>query len=142
MSSPAGLRLHHLGVVVDDVDAAAAAYVQAFGAIDEGTTFEDPLQLARIRFLRLGDSRVELLAPLRDDSHLKRLAGRGIGLYHACYEVGDVAGELERMRGGGAMIVSPPKPAVAFGGRPVAFVICRGLLIELLQRDVAAPPAP
>lgn len=126
-------RLHHLGAVVDDVESAAKALARAFSAADEGETFEDPLQQARIRFVRMGNARIELLAPLNDGSHLTRLARRGIGLYHACYEVSDIHAALARMREGGAIVVSPPKPAAAFAGRQVAFVMCRGVMIELLQ---------
>ncbi len=126
-------RFHHVGVAVDDLDAATAAYAESCGATVDGETFDDPLQQVRIRFLSLGGARIELLAPMSDKSHLSRILNRGIGVYHICYEVPNLDQTLADMQSGGAKIIAPAKPAVAFGGRRVAFTMQRGLMIELLE---------
>ena len=60
---------------------------------------------------------------------------RGVAIYHTCHEVRDLDGELARLREAGCVVVSPPKPAVAFDLRRVAFVMCQGLMVELLESE-------
>ncbi|HYW07387.1 MAG TPA: VOC family protein, partial [Longimicrobium sp.] len=83
-----------------------------------------------------GAGRLELLAPLRDDSAIARfLARRGPGMHHLCYRVADVAAELERHRAAGAQLIDEtPRPGAA--GHLVAFLHPKstgGVLTELLQ---------
>jgi methylmalonyl-CoA/ethylmalonyl-CoA epimerase len=60
---------------------------------------------------------------------------RGVKLYHVCYETDDLDDALATLREAGHRTVSAPAAAVAFDGRPVAFVMLRTRnLIELLQR--------
>ncbi|HYW10054.1 MAG TPA: VOC family protein, partial [Longimicrobium sp.] len=87
-------------------------------------------------FLGSGAGRLELLAPLRDDSAIARfLARRGPGMHHLCYRVADVAAELERYRAAGAQLIDEtPRPGAA--GHLVAFLHPKstgGVLTELLQ---------
>jgi methylmalonyl-CoA/ethylmalonyl-CoA epimerase len=129
-----GLSFHHVGLACQDLDTEAAAHA-ALGFVPEGTVFEDPHQRIRGWFHTLGPFRVELLEPLDDASPVQDWLRRGVRLYHVCYETDDLGTALERLRAGGHRTVSAPAPAVAFGGRPVAFVMLRTRgLIELLQR--------
>ena len=48
---------------------------------------------------------------------------KGGGLHHLCYEVPSIPEHLDRIRAGGGLIVSRPKPAVAFGGRAIAWAL-------------------
>jgi methylmalonyl-CoA/ethylmalonyl-CoA epimerase len=60
---------------------------------------------------------------------------RGGGLHHLCYEVDQLDAQLERSRASGGLIVRLPIPAVAFGGRRIAwFYTKEKLLIEYLER--------
>lgn len=127
---------HHAGVAVANLDDSLDHYVNVLGAVADAQEFVDPLQQVRIRFVTLAGARLELLQPLGPDSHLQGIVRRGIGLYHLCFEVPDMDGELARLRSEGYMLISPPKPAVAFGGRRVAFVMYQGLMIELLEAAV------
>ena len=108
-----------------------------FSARSESETVHDRNQAVRVKFMRLGDLRVELLEPAERPSPLDSILERGIGLYHVCYEVDDLDGELSRLRAGGVKVVSPPKQAVALGDRRVAFVMYQGLMIELLEAKPA-----
>ncbi|MFZ0793673.1 MAG: VOC family protein, partial [Candidatus Korobacteraceae bacterium] len=76
--------------------------------------------------------------PASDGSPVLRfLRDRGGGLHHVCYEVADLEEKLIEFRSRGALIVKRPKPAVAFGGRRIAWVITsEKLLIELLEEAV------
>jgi len=134
----APLRLHHIGFVVSSIEQAMPGFVRSMMAEWSGRSFEDPLQKAKVAFLttRAGDAQIELVEPLGDDSPVQRfLQQAGGGLHHLCYEVADLEQELADFRSRGAVIAKRPKPAVAFGGRRIAWVITgEKLLVELLEQ--------
>ena len=124
---------HHVGVAVKDVDAAAAQFQALFGAVLKSGIIDDANQQVRLRFVEIGGLRIELLEPAADPSPLDSLIKRGIAIYHICHEVDDLDAALARLTASGAKVVSPPRPAIAFDNRRVAFVMCQGLMIELLE---------
>jgi methylmalonyl-CoA/ethylmalonyl-CoA epimerase len=131
------LRLDHWGFVVGDLQSGSAGFVKSLGAAWDGKVYEDPLQKVRVTFLTAGPgARIELVEPAAPDSPVIRfLAERGGGLHHVCYDVADIDGALVQMRTRGALIAKRPLPAVAFGGRRIAWVItAEKLLVELLER--------
>jgi methylmalonyl-CoA/ethylmalonyl-CoA epimerase len=135
----ATLRLHHMGFVVADITTAMPAFVRSMAAEWDGQIFEDPLQRARVAFMttRLGDPQIELVQPLGENSPVQRFLQQGGGMHHLCYEVADLETELTAFRSRGAAIASRPKPAVAFGGRRIAWVITsEKLLVELLEEKL------
>jgi len=81
------------------------------------------------------DPLIELVEPGADDSPVTRFLERGGGLHHLCYEVDDLEGHLEFCKSVGNKIIKPPAPAVAFGGRRIAWAVTRKrLLVEFLER--------
>jgi methylmalonyl-CoA/ethylmalonyl-CoA epimerase len=136
------LRLHHMGFVVADIATAMPAFVHSMAAEWDGKIFDDPLQKAKVAFLttREGDAQIELVQPADDGSPVQRfLQERGGGMHHLCYEVADLEAELAAFRSRGASIASRPKPAVAFGGRRIAWVITsEKFLVELLEEKLRA----
>jgi methylmalonyl-CoA/ethylmalonyl-CoA epimerase len=85
--------------------------------------------------LHVGDGRVELLAPLDDDTPVGRfLARRGPGMHHVAYEVDDLHAELARLDGQGVQLVDrEPRPGLY--GLQVAFLhpdAVHGVLTELV----------
>ncbi len=135
MASP--LRLHHVGFVVANIEEAMPGFLRSLAATWDGQVFHDPLQKVRVAFLatRAQDALIELVEAAGDDSPVLRfLQERGGGLHHLCYEVADLEQELAEFRSRGAMIAKRPKPAVAFAGRRIAWVItAEKLLVELLE---------
>ena len=132
----ASLRLHHMGFVVADIATAMPAFTRSMGAEWDGQIFEDPLQKAKVAFMttRAGDAQIELVQPVGDSSPVQRFLQQGGGMHHLCYEVADLEAELAAFRSRGAAIASRPKPAVAFGGRRIAWVITsEKFLVELLE---------
>ena len=101
----------------------------------------DPLQAVRLLFLDTGtETEIELIEPLGEDSPVAAFLARGGGLHHLCYLVEDLETSLTRLRAKGCLITSPPKPAVAFEGRRVAFLVTRERqLVELLEHRLPAP---
>jgi methylmalonyl-CoA/ethylmalonyl-CoA epimerase len=130
------LRLHHMGFVVADIATAMPAFARSMVAEWDGQIFEDPLQKAKVAFMttRPGDAQIELVQPAGENSPVQRFLLQGGGMHHLCYEVASLEAELASFRSRGAAIASRPKPAVAFGGRRIAWVITsEKFLVELLE---------
>lgn len=138
MTEHRGLRLHHVGYVVENVEAAMPGFMRSLQGSWDGQIFEDPLQKVRVAFLTTDtrDALFELVQPAASDSPVSRfLQDRGGGLHHCCYEVDDLETSIASMQREGSVLTKRPKPAVAFAGRPVAWLLTREkLLVELLQR--------
>ena len=135
-----GPRLHHVGFVVANIEAAVPGMSRALLAQWDSEIFTDPLQRVRVTFLKGGHQSplLELVEPLGQDSPVFRfLTDRG-GLHHLCYEVSSIPEHLDRIRAAGGLVVSRAKPAVAFCGRPIAWALTREkLLLEFLQEASA-----
>ena len=138
------MRLHHLGFVVADIAAAMPGFVRSMNATWDSQIFADPYQKVKVAFLttRPGDAKIELVEPNCDDSPVLRfLNDRGGGLHHACYEVADLDQELSDFRSRGSLIVKRPRPAVAFQGRRIAWLLTpEKFLVELLEESKKSPP--
>src|SRR6184192_2667145 len=113
--------IHHLGVAVEDLDAALSTYERLFGAEVEHRA-RVPDQGVEAAAVLVGDGRVELLEPLGEDTPVGRfLASRGPGMHHVAYEVPDVAAALTDLRARGAELIDA-EPRAGMFGLEVAFV--------------------
>jgi methylmalonyl-CoA/ethylmalonyl-CoA epimerase len=137
-----GLFLHHVGYVVPEIEIAMPGFAASLGAKWNGQIYDDPLQKVRVAFLstRPGDAQIELVQPASGDSPVLRfLREKGGGYHHVCYEVDDLEMALAGMKTRGAAIARRPKPAVAFDGRRIAWVVtAEKALIELLEKTARA----
>jgi methylmalonyl-CoA/ethylmalonyl-CoA epimerase len=130
--------LHHLGFVVSSISAAAEDFAMSMSARLDGEIIHDPVQRVRVAFFSPADTRnpvFELVEPAGEASPVSGFLKKGGGLHHVCYEIDDLESGLREARGVGLAIVADPAPAVAFGGRRIAWVCSkRRLLIEFLER--------
>jgi methylmalonyl-CoA epimerase len=117
----AARSVHHIGIAVDDLDVAIALYDALFGgSVEHRERVEE--QGVEAASLRVGSSRVELLAPLGPETPVgKFLAKRGPGMHHVAFEVEDVAAELARLRADGVELIDE-QPRRGLFGLEVAFV--------------------
>jgi methylmalonyl-CoA epimerase len=129
-------RVHHVAVVVRDLDAALAFYRDTLGMPLE-LVLPVPSDQVRIGFLTVGESRVELVQPTSEDTGVARfLASRGEGFHHVCFEVPDVAAALDELAAAGVELIDRAPRAGADG--PVAFIHPRsahGVLVELVEAE-------
>lgn len=134
---PGQLKLHHIGFVLASIEDSAESLARSLGATWDGNIVFDPLQKVRVTFLEgahLSDSQVELVEPAGLDSPVSRFLERGGGLHHLCYEVDDLEAHLAFCKSIGTIVIRPPVPAVAFGGRRIAWALTRKrLLVEFLE---------
>ena len=129
------MKIHHVGVAVDDLDAAIELYTTAFGAelTHRATNEKDGLTAA---FLRAGDAEVELLKPLREDTPVgKFLANRGPGLHHIAVAVSDIDKAIAEARANGLEMIDQ-EPRIGLHGTRIAFVHPKsvgGVLTEFVE---------
>jgi methylmalonyl-CoA/ethylmalonyl-CoA epimerase len=128
--------IHHVGVAVADLDEAVRTYERLFGGrLEHRARVED--QGVEAASMRVGDSRVELLAALGDDTPVgKFIANRGPGMHHLAYEVDDVAAALADLTEQGAELIDAA-PREGLFGLEVAFVhpdSVHGILSEVVAR--------
>jgi len=143
--SPAqfGFRLVHVGVAVGELDPAVRMLESLFGYEVTSGPFDDPIQKVTVNFLKqqTGDaSEIELIAPLTEDSPIRSILAKGsAAAYHLCFETTDLDGALAYVKSKGCIIVSAPAPAVAFGGRRIAwFYTPTRQLFELVETGNSA----
>jgi methylmalonyl-CoA/ethylmalonyl-CoA epimerase len=127
-------KIHHVGIVVPDLDRAMDFWRDLLGlALMKTAVVQD--QGVRAALLKAGESEIELLEPLVPENGVGRfLARRGGGLHHVCFETEDVAAELSRARNKGIQLIDQqPRPGLAG-------LICflhpkatRGVLVEYAQ---------
>jgi methylmalonyl-CoA/ethylmalonyl-CoA epimerase len=93
-------------------------------------------QGVKVCMLAVGDTHVELLEPLGDETSVgKFLAKRGPGLHHIAVEVADIHGKLAELKHRGARLIDET-PRAGAGGSLIAFVhpsSTNGVLLELVQ---------
>ena len=127
-------RVHHVAVVVRDLDAALTFYRDAL-RLELDVVMPIDSDGVKIGFLPVGESSIELVQPTRDDTGVARfLANKGEGFHHVCLEVADLAAELNRLAGLGIELIDSAPRRGAEG--PVAFIhprSCHGVLVELIE---------
>ena len=135
---------HHVGVAVVDLQQALAFYSSAFGLRLVSGPFEDPLQKVQVCFLAdagRDSGYLELISPMEKESPLNCYLNDGVGAYHVCYEVADPGKALIELRARKCLVIAQPVPAVAFGGRKIAWCLTpTRQLIELLERGASSSP--
>jgi methylmalonyl-CoA/ethylmalonyl-CoA epimerase len=127
------MKLHHVGVAVEDLDAAIDLYTRVFGAQMTHRASNEELDAA---FLRAGDSEVELLQPRGEDTPVgKFLARRGPGLHHVAVAVPDIDRAMADARAQGLELIDQ-EPRVGLHGTRIAFIHPKsvgGVLTELVE---------
>lgn len=121
MSTETPSSVHHVGFAVEDLDGALETYERLFGArLERRTRVEE--QGVEAASIRVGESRLELLGALGDDTPVGRfLAKRGPGMHHVAYEVSDIRAALVHLSEAGAELIDET-PRRGMFGLEVAFV--------------------
>jgi methylmalonyl-CoA/ethylmalonyl-CoA epimerase len=134
------LKLHHIGIVVKDLASQGAAYADTLAYIPCSPVIHDPIQKVHAQFWKDDQGAlIELIAPASQDSPVWRDSRKGGGLNHLCYEVENIVQQVDESLSKGGMLIREVSPAIAFGGRRIAFVYFLELgLIEFLETETPA----
>jgi len=127
--------INHIALVVPDLDQAISLYRDCFG-VDFYFRETNQEQGFEVAGFKLGDAHIELLAPKRHDSLIKRfLEKRGPGIHHIAFAVYQLDKSLEKLREKGLRMTTD-EPVLGTGRTRIAFIHPKdmlGTLIELVE---------
>jgi methylmalonyl-CoA epimerase len=131
------MKVDHIGIATKSIEEGLAVWRDTLG-LEVHSSDEIKEQGVKICMLAVGDTHVELLEPLGDETSVgKFLAKRGPGLHHIAIEVADIRGALAQLKQRGARLIDET-PRVGAGGSLIAFVhpsSTNGVLLELVQHQ-------
>ena len=128
-------RVDHIGVAVEDLDAAIALYAES---LQMELVHREVVEQQGVEavLLDVGENHVELLQPLGPDTPVgKFLAKRGPGLHHVAYQVADIDAALAQLKARGLRLIDE-QPRVGIRNSRVAFVhpaSSGGVLTEIVE---------
>lgn len=124
--------IDHIAIATANLEESLALWERALGIRCQHVE-ELPERGIKVAMLPIGDTRIELVAPLHGDSEVSAfLDKRGGGLHHLALRVADVDATVGELKQQGVRIAQEPAPG-AHGCR-VAFVHPKatgGVLLEL-----------
>jgi len=128
-------KLEHIGIAVEDLEASNILYEKLLGTASYKTE-EVASEGVKTSFFRMGDSKIELLQALDDNSPIaKFLQKRGEGLHHIAFAVDDINSEVKRLKAEGFIVLNEV-PKRGADNKLVVFLHPKtsgGVLIELCQ---------
>ena len=130
------IGIHHIGIAVSDLEAAAERWSLLLGTIVDHGQDSEELGTRALAIRTPQGPMVELVAPFHADTPVGRfIAKRGEGMHHVAYEVGDIHAEVARLVAEGVEMVDE-HPRAGLFGLQVAFIhpdATQGVLLELVQ---------
>jgi methylmalonyl-CoA/ethylmalonyl-CoA epimerase len=128
-------RIDHIGIAVEDLDAALALYERdyAMNLVHRETVVEQGVEAV---LLDVGENHVELLAATGPDTPVGRfLAKKGPGMHHVAYQVDDIDATLAALKDAGLRLIDET-PRNGIRNSRVAFLhpsTAGGLLTEIVE---------
>ena len=124
------MQLHHIGVACEDIAKSLEHIKKAYDVKSVSDVIFDEQQNASLCLILTNNgATIELIS----GPTVNGLIEKGISYYHLCFTVKDIVTEINRLKTGGMILVSPPKPAILFENKLVAFLYAQTGLIELLE---------
>lgn len=128
-------KINHIAILVEEIEEALPFWRDALG-LTLAKVEEVPAENARVAFLPVGESEIELVQPTDPETGLGRyLAKNGGGLHHICLEVPDIPAAMERLQAHSVTLINE-SPRQREDGTLYVFVhpkSTRGVLLELYQ---------
>jgi methylmalonyl-CoA/ethylmalonyl-CoA epimerase len=130
------MKIDHLGIAVRSISDSLKFYTDALGLELEGTETVES-EGVHVALIPVGESRIELLEPVSEDTVVGRfIAKRGEGLHHISYEIEDLEEKIEALKAQGVRLLEG-YPRRGAGGKLVAFLhpaSANGVLVELSEK--------
>lgn len=133
--APVVVRIDHVGIAVPDLDEALTFYANTFGVASVHEEVNEA-QGVREAMVAVGDTTIQLLAPLTPESTIAKFIDRsGPGLQQLAFEVTDLEAAMSRLTDAGVRLLYP-EPRLGTAGSRINFAHpkdCGGVLIELVE---------
>jgi methylmalonyl-CoA/ethylmalonyl-CoA epimerase len=131
------MKVDHIGIATGKLDEALSVWRDALGlSVDSADEVAE--QGVRVAMLAIGETHIELLEPLSDDSPVgKFLQKRGPGIHHIAISVTNIRKALSELKAKGARLIDKT-PRVGANGCLVAFIhpsATNGVLLELVEHQ-------
>jgi len=138
------LAVHHIGIVVDDIDRAKEVYEKAFGLKIKGRYRVDEFH-AECAFIPVGNTYMEFVRPLANDGLKKFLDKHGSGtLHHICYIVENIEEGWKYLKEKGLRSVTGEPQSTCTFEKAMFFhpKDTGNVLIEFVTKAVCRLPSP
>lgn len=129
------MKIDHIGYAVKRMDKAQKSFATlgfVFGPVTKDTD-----RNVRISFGEKDGYRIELVCPLekQKESPVDQYLRNSVGMpYHICYQSNDFDNEIDSLKKQGFKVIIEPRPAIAFGGKRVVFMMNLGFgLMEIVE---------
>lgn len=130
-------KIDHIGIAVASLDEAVPFYVNQLKLTLDGIE-EVSSEQVKVAFLTIGETRLELLQPLSEESPIAQfIEKRGEGLHHIALGVKDISGRLVELKENGIQLLNE-EPKEGAEGAKVAFIhpkAAHGVLYELSEKE-------
>ena len=128
-------KINHIGVAVKDLDKAIELYRDKLGLEFKGTDVVEE-QKVKVAFFKIGETNIELVSPISDDSPIaKYLEKSREGIHHIAYEVDNIEDALKTLKEKGVKLINE-EPRKGAHNILIAFIhpkSTNGVLTELCQ---------
>lgn len=128
--------IDHIGIAVHSLDEAVPFYRDRLG-LPLREIKELPDRKLRIAFFEVGETLLELLAPMEEGSQVSKfLETKGEGIHHIALRTQDIRGQMAELVAQGVRLATP-EPSLGAEGAPVAFLhpkSSHGVLLELIEK--------
>ena len=128
------LKLHHVGLAVENISKALPSYEKIFGSNSISDVYNICSQNVRVCFVKVGsDTYVELVEPSEENSLINGLLKKGVTYYHVGYKTKTFNESIEKLKKEGFVEISVFN-SEAFQGKRCAFMVNRSAhLFELIE---------
>ncbi|MEI7695064.1 MAG: methylmalonyl-CoA epimerase [Chlorobium sp.] len=131
-------KIDHIAIAVLNLDSALETFRNILGCADDAIRIEEVTsEKVRVAFISLGESKIELLEPLSNESPIaKFLAKNGEGMHHIALATDNIEEESERLASLNITPLGPPKEGA--GGKKIMFLHPKEtnrVLLEFAQKQ-------
>ena len=130
-------KIDHIAIAVQNLESALETFRNVIGCAPEAIKIEEVAsEKVRVAFITVGETKIELLEPLSDESPIaKFIAKNGDGMHHIALQTDDINKETERLASLNINPLSLPKEGA--GGKKIMFLHPKEtnrVLIEFAQK--------
>lgn len=129
-------KVDHIGIAVNSIEGALPFYKDTLQLTLTGVE-EVPSQQVKVAFLSAGETKIELLEPMSEDSAIaKFLLKKGEGIHHVAFGTSELSTRLTELKEKGVPLIDEV-PRSGAANSNIAFIHPRGannVLVELCEK--------